>query len=878
VTLRRVLERFAAPFRSRRLDHELDDEITAHIELAERDALARGLSPEEARRTARIRFGGIQQMREEHRDRRTFPLMENVLRDLAHGFAALHRSPAFSATVVAVLALGIGANVAMFSVVDAVLLKPIPFPAPDRIVGVWEAPRPGVFNATQGPEYLEWKRLAPVFAALSAEQPVSATLTGAGEPSRLAGKAVTSEYFRVFPAPVELGRTFTPDDDQPGAPPVLVLSHAAWQTYFGGDPSILTRHPILDGEPLQVVGVLAAGAFDRGDTRFWKPLIFTPEQRTAKIHWLAVFGRLRNDATLSQARDRMQAIHAAMTQGAPKEDREATIVVEPFTNLLVGRGFQQSISVAFGAVALVLLIACANVANLLLARGATRRRELAVRAALGAGRGRLVGQLFTESLVLCLFGAVAGLGVAALLLTGAKPLLTGSIPFTADIALDYRVLAFAGAVGLGVALLAGTLPALQTAWGSLAESMNRSSRGSATGHSRLRRILVVGEVALSLILVCGALLLMRSLLKLQSLDTGVRTDHVITMSVDLPLGTYRTPEQAAVFYQAAVDRLKAAPGVAEASLSTTLPLEWISNGEGMQIPGVEKIMNVRFKRIDPGYLETLGIPVLAGRGITARDHDGAPRVLLINQALAARLAQVGIQNPVGKVVRVSCQSYTDHRSFMPEIEIAGMIRSERVSSPGRSDPPVVYVPLAQVPSAQVKLLVRTHNDPASVMPAIREAMRGVNPNLPLGDVATMQQVHDRTLSGSSQPAWLIGVFAAISVLLAAVGLYGVMAQLVTQQRREIGIRMALGARAADVLSQVLRNALGMVSIGLGFGLLGAYASTRVMKSLLYETSPLDPFALAAACVAMIVIGTFAGLIPAARAARVDPVATLRQEG
>ena len=878
MTLRRVLERLAAPLKSRRLDHELDDEIAAHIELAERDALVRGLSPEEARRTARIRFGGIQQMREEHRDRRTFPLMETVLRDLAHGFASLHRSPAFSATVIAVLALGIGANVAMFSVVDAVLLKPIPFPAPDRIVGVWEAPRPGVFNATQGPEYLEWKRLAPVFAALSAEQPVSATLTGAGEPTRLAGKAVTSEYFRVFPAPVELGRTFTPDDDQPGAAPVVVLSHAAWQTHFGGDPSILTRHPILDGEPLQVVGVLAAGAFDRGDTRFWKPLIFTPEQRTTKIHWLTVFGRLRDDATLSQARDRMQAIHAAMTQGAQKEDREATIVVEPFTNLLVGSGFQRSISVAFGAVALVLLIACANVANLLLARGATRRRELAVRAALGAGRGRLVGQLFTESLVLCLFGGVAGLGVAALLLTAAKPLLAGSIPFTADVTIDYRVLAFAGAVGLGVALLAGTLPALQTAWGGLAESMNRSSRGSAAGHSRLRRVIVVGEVALSLMLVCGALLLMRSLLKLQSLDTGVRTDHVITMSVDLPLGTYRTPEQAAVFYQAAVGRLRAAPGVADASLSTTLPLEWISNGEGMKIPGVEKIMNVRFKRIDPEYLQTLGIPVLAGRGITPRDHDGAPRVMLINQALAARLAEVGIQNPVGKVVRVSCPGYTEHRVFLPDIEIAGIIRSERVSSPGRSDPPVVYVPLAQVPSSQVKLLVQTRNDPAAAMPAIREAMRGVNPNLPLGDVATMQQVRDRTLSGSSQPAWLIGVFATISVLLAAVGLYGVMAQLVTQQRREIGIRMALGARSADVLSQVLRNALGMVGIGLGFGLLGAYASTRVMKSLLYETSPLDPFALAAACVSMILIGTLAGLVPAARAARVDPVTTLRQEG
>ena len=344
---------------------------------------------------------------------------------------------------------------------------------------------------------------------------------------------------------------------------MIVLSHAAWQNYFGGDPDILQRRPILDGAPHQVIGVLPPGAFDRDETRFWKPLIFTPDQlATRDVHWLTVYGRLRDGVTLAQAREHMAAIHAAMTEGAPKEDREATIAIEPLARLLVGDGLQRSMTVAFGAVTLVLLIACANVANLLLAKGATRRRELAVRAALGAGRGRLVRQLFTESLVLCLLGGLAGVAVAALLLRVAKPILADSIPFTAAVTLDFRVLAFAGAVALGVALLAGTLPAMRMAFGNLAQGLNGSARGSSGAHSRMRRAIVVGEVALSLVLVSGALLLLRSLLKLQALDTGIRTDNVITMSLDLPVGAYRTPQQAALFYQAAAGRVQAAPGVA----------------------------------------------------------------------------------------------------------------------------------------------------------------------------------------------------------------------------------------------------------------------------------------------------------------------------
>ncbi|HLH04889.1 MAG TPA: ABC transporter permease [Bryobacteraceae bacterium] len=880
MSARRTLRRVLSLFRRRRAEAELSEEIRSHLACAEEDALRRGLSREEARREARRLFGGIEPIKEAQRDSRGIPWLEAFLRDLRHGIAGLRRTPGFAATILAILSLGIGGTVAMFSLADAVLLRPLPFPDPDRIAGIWEAPRPGVNNATSVPEFLAWKQLGTRFEAMSAEQPVLAALNASDGPIRLPGKLVTSEYFKVFGTNTALGRTFAAEEDQPGAAPVVVLSHSAWETYFGGDRNIL-QHPILlDGLKYQVIGVLEPGAFDRDEVKFWRPLVFTREDRSSAIHRLTVYGRVRAGSNIAQARAQMKSIHAALLSNSLiDEDRAGTIEVKQLALMLTGDGLRRSIEIAFGAVLLVLLITCANVANLLFARGAARRPELAVRTALGAGRKRLVGQLVTESFALCAAGGAGGIAVAYALLRLAAPYLADALPFTAEVQINLHALIFAAAAVLAVTLLAGTLPALEALRGNLADALKQTSRLSSAVHIRLRRGIVIAEVALSLVLVAGALLLARSLRKLEQVDTRMRIENVTTASVHLPEQAYPSAEKAAVFYDALEEQLRATPGLKQFGLTNYLPLQWISNGEGIFVPGIEKPLFVRCKRADAGYFRTLEIPVLAGRGIGERDGQRAPRVVVINQALAARLADVAhMKDVVGKTVKLTSSDYSGAQAVFTDVQIVGIIRNERTTAPGLAEPPVVYVPLAQSPVRYFRLLVRSSAETGTVVSALRHALRAVDPNLPLADVATLEQIRRETLSGVSRPAWLIGVFALVAIVLSAVGLYGVMAYAVTQRRVEFAIRMALGAHSGDVLGHVLKSALAMVAMGLGAGMIGVFAMTRLLKSLLFEISPLDPFALGAACALTVAIGLMAGLIPARRAARIDPAVDLRNGG
>jgi putative ABC transport system permease protein len=880
--LRRV-RRFVALFRARALDYRFDDEVEAHLELAERDARAAGLSPEAARRAARRRFGSVERIKEEHRDSRSARWMDTLIKDVRYGLLLLRRDPGFAFVAIGVMAIGIGANAAMFSLMDAVLLKPLPYPEPERIVRVSEAPTPATRNGISTLNFLDWKRLSTSFEALSATRFLSVALTGNGDPARLDGMLVSPDYFKVFGVKPALGRTFLPHEDEPGSSHVVVLSHAVWQGRFGGDPTILNRDIMLDGEPHQVIGIMPPGSFDRDVGRLWKPIVFAPDQRTRSYHWLGAVGRLRAGVTLDQARQEMLAVSANLASLQPPFKREWRVGVDPFDQDLVSTDFRRSIFITFGAVVLVLLIACANIANLLLAKGIARKKEMAVRAALGASRGRLRAQVLTESLVLCVVGAIAGIGLAYLLIRGAAPLWAPSLPSTASVELDLRVLAFSASMAVGVALLVGLFPSLQVSSGRMSRALSLGSRGSSSREG-LRRVIVIAEVAISLVLICGALLMFKSLLKLQGVDIGVRVDNVMTMSIDLPFSTYPDAKRATAFIEQVVERLRAVPGVERATVSTDVPLLGVRQGDGVGIPGQDATIGARFKRVDPQYMATLDIPVLAGRAFTPQDRVGAPRVAIVNESLARRLAErLKLTEPsaaVGRFVRLPTPNYENRGQLgkVEDVEIVGMIRNERVAGLEMPIPEVVYVSLLQAPRREIKLLVRTGSDPAAAMPAIREAIAQIDPRLPLGDVRTMEQVKQLRMAGRTGPAWMIGSFAAVAALLAALGLYGVLAHTVNQRRREIGIRMALGARTADVLAHVMRNAAWMILTGLVIGVAGALALTRVMRGLLFQVSAADPVAFSLAGMAMIVIGIAAALLPARRAARVDPVNALRSEG
>jgi putative ABC transport system permease protein len=788
-----------------------------------------------------------------------------------------------------VLAFGIGTTTVMFSLVDSVLLRPLPYPDPDRIVRLWEAPTPGTINQTTNGSFDEWRRLSVSFDAMAASRPAHITVGISGEPVRLSGVLATADYFTVFGVRAALGRTFAPDDDRPSNDQVIVLSHAAWQTRFGRDPNVVRSTLVADNRAYRVIGVLPEGSFDREPTRsgpneladFWMPLAFTTDDLTRAEHQNDVVARLKPTVTMAQAQQNMLALNASLAEHLPASQKNRSVVVEPFDLRLVGDGLRRTLWLSFGAIVAVLLITCANITNLLLAAGATRHREMAVRMALGASRRRLVSQLLTENLGLCAVGGLFGVSLAYALIHAAVPFLPPDLPSYVDVTLHPRALVFACVVTLGVTLLVGVVPSLRTSAGALTLAMKTGARGSSSAHERARQLIVIGEVATSMILICAAMLLTTSLANLQRADIGARVDRIVTLSIDLPRSEYPAPERAVEFMAGVVDRVKAVPGVAAVSVSSDVPLGG-SGGEGLTVTGQSSRILVRFKRVDTGYFTTFDIPVLAGRGILSSDGSGATRVVVINATLARRLRETfGFAGVIGRTVNLPALTYDEGLgSPRAEFQVVGVVGNERIRRdlrPLLGGEDAVYVAIAQSPKRSLKVAVRTDSDPLVSWAGIREAMKAVDSRLAIGDVLTMAQLKANTLAVVAAPAWVIGGFAVVALLLAALGLYGVLAHSVVQQQREIGIRLALGATPGDVRHRVTVQAIVVLAIGLTIGLAGALTFARVTTSLLFEVSPFDLPSFAGAGALLLVVGLVAAIVPALRASRVDPTLALRTE-
>jgi predicted permease len=811
--------------------------------------------------------------------------MRQLFADARFGIRSLARTPGFTTIAVLTLALGIGANSAIFSFVDGVVLKPLPYREPDRLVRVWEKPPRGQRNAISTLNFLDWAREGTAFESIAAQAGSFPTLTGEGEPVQLRGARVSASYFEVFGVSAAIGRTFAHDEDQQGRDKVVVLSHALWQTRFGGAPSLVGRSIVLDGVPHTVIGILPANsAFDRAFIQLWRPLAFTDQERTRDFHWLTAMGRLKPGVTLETARSRMDVVAQRIAADYPDSNKGWGITIDRFPDVVVGADLRRSLYVLLGAVGLVLLIACVNLANLLLARGTAREREVAVRAALGAGRARLVRQLLTESLVLALSGGIIGLLVGYALMGGLKLLLPPfMLPREAAVVMDGRVLGFTLVVAIATGLLFGIVPALQLTRPDLSTAVQGASRGSSPDRARrrVRSGLVVAEVALAFVLLTGATLLVRSFMNLQRLDTGIDSTNVITTGLPVPSNRFADPNQLSAYQRQVMSRLEAVPGVRGVALASTLPFQGWGYGMPMMVQGKPFVDRANrrggyFKMISPSYFAVLGIPVKRGRGLAETDRAGAPPAMVINETFVRQYLEK--EDPMGK--RILVQEIVPGR---PELgaeipwEVVGVVADEKVNAPGVPNSPGMYVSFEQSPNTFMGVLVRTAVEAGSVEQALRRAVSEINKDQPLTEVRLLTTIKEESLGSNRLRTMLLGIMAALAVVLAAIGIYGVISYTVAQRTREIGIRSALGASGATLLRLVIRQSMLLAVVGLLVGLASSLALTHVLSTLLFEVAPRDPLSLAVATVLLTAVSLLACAVPARRAATVDPVIALRYE-
>ncbi len=809
--------------------------------------------------------------------------LDTFLHDIRYGFRQLGRNPVFTGVAILTLALGIGANTAIFSVVDGILFRPLPFPESDELVNVWTD-----VSARGGPtdEWLSYANFWSIKTESSTLEAVSEwggwrpTLTGDGEAEQLSGALVGPDMFRrVLRVEPELGRSFTDDDAQPGAPGTAILSHGFWQRAFGGDPAVVGRTVMLNGQATEIVGVMPARFRPPfyPDAEIWAVPQVPPAAKTegrGNFGWRAV-ARMAPGATLADADAELRVLGTSLQEQYPASNVDMTFDAVALRDDLVA-GARTGLLVLLAAVGFVLLVACVNVANLLLARAAARRGELAVRSALGAGARRIVGQLLTEAGILAAAGGLAGVVVAIwgtdLLVALAPP----GTPRIDEVAVDGRVLAVTAAVTLLAGALFGLVPAIRAARADAASTLREGGRGGGEGRraGRTRAVLVVGQVALALVLLVGAGLLVRSFNNLRTHDLGFDPDHVLTMQVNLPGDRYGTGDALRAFYATLHDQLAAIPGVQSVAFTSTVPLtgfdgdvDFNIEGEPIPEPGVPQAAWIR--RVTPGYFETMRIPIVQGRAFTPEDGPDAARVVIINESFAARYFTD--RNPVGQRINFGSPSDPTWRTIVgvaKDIKNFGIRADSRVAA---------YGPYAQVPAGYVFPVLRTSVPPETVVPAARRALAGIDETLAAGRVETMESLVDDAIASDRFVATLLSLFAALGLVLAVVGLYGVVAYSVGRRLPEMGVRMALGANGTDITRMVVRQAMILVGVGIGAGIVVAGVLSRFVEGLLFGVSALDPLTFAAVALALALAGAAAATLPAVRAARVDPVRVLNAE-
>lgn len=890
-----IRNRLAAANLSPAREHEIVEELTQHLDDVYEQAIKNGATKEEAYRAALRQLSDSNLLARELR-RVHAPLTQELAvpggppkgnmfadfaQDIRYGARVLFKNPGFTVIAVIALALGIGANTAIFTVVNAVLLRALPYKDPDRLLMVWEdASKIGFPNNTPSPaNFIDWRDQNQLFEGMAATHRQTFNLTGIGEPERIDGRRVSSNLFALLGVDPQLGRAFIADEDKPGANNVVILSNRLWRRRFAADASIVGKTLTLNGQAFTVVGVMPQRfEFPSREDELWIPMAFSAEEAARRgSHYLEVIGRVKPGVTPQQAQAEMSTIGARLEQQYPDSNSNVGVTVIPLHEDLVG-DIKPALLMLLGAVGFVLLVACANVANLLLARAAVRQREIAVRMALGASRWRLVRQFLTESVLLGAIGGIVGLILSFVALIVLKSFIPENISQASAINMDGRVLGFTLLISILTGLIFGLAPASQRSDFELNEVLKEGGRdpGAGSRGKRMRGMLVITEVAVSLILLIGAGLLVNSFLRLRNIDPGFKTDQVLTMGVVLPQLKYPDRARRAAFYTEVIRRVESLPGVKAAGVTNWIPLVLQGDSIGISIegkpdPNLSQRPNAATRVINPNYFSAMGMNLLKGRNLDARDQATSPAVSVISETMARRFWPD--QDPIGKRFTPGDSSRDDQW-----IQVIGVVNDVRQFELTVEPKPQMYLSYEQVGFfAPRYLVVKTDVEPSSLAATVRQAVWEIDKDQPVSNIQTMEEVVSESIARQRFSMLLLAIFAGVALVLAAVGIYGVMSYSVAQRTHEIGIRMALGAQTGAVLKLAVGHGLKLLIAGIVIGLGAAFLLTRLMSTLLFGVTPTDPLTFTAISLILLAVGLIASYIPARRATKVNPLAALRYE-